>query len=90
MHCYGTIESLFFLKKKQILIVTSGNGFYQQKDKRVQALCPGDTVNILRGIINYHGADPTGGFIHIAINTNIPNSVIKWLEPLSNDEYNHL
>ena len=74
----------------QILIVTSGTGFYQEKGKPAQILRPGDTVNILPEIIHWHGAGPESEFTHIVINPNTQNGIVEWLEPVSNDEYNHL
>ncbi|WP_409017705.1 cupin domain-containing protein [Chryseobacterium sp. 2987] len=74
----------------QILIVTSGTGFYQDKGKPAQILSPEDTVNILPGIIHWHGAGPESEFTHIAINLNTQNGIVEWLKPVTDDEYNHL
>ncbi|CAD0221428.1 protein of unknown function [Chryseobacterium sp. JV274] len=51
---------------------------------------PGDIVNILPGIIHWHGADPDSEFTHIAINPNTQNGVIEWLQPVTDEEYNNL
>lgn len=74
----------------QILIVTSGSGFYQEKGKPAQALHPGDVVNILPNVIHWHGAAPDSGLIHIAININTQNGVVEWLDPVTDDEYHNL
>lgn len=74
----------------QILIVTSGTGYYQEKDKPVQILTPGDVVNILSGIIHWHGAGPDSEFTHIAINPNTQNGIVEWLEPVTDEEYSNL
>ncbi|WPO91630.1 cupin domain-containing protein [Chryseobacterium sp. HR92] len=74
----------------QILIVTSGTGYYQEKDKPVQILNPGDVVNIPPDVIHWHGAAPNSGFTHIAINPNTQNGIVEWLEPVTDEEYNNL
>ncbi|MCQ9634803.1 cupin domain-containing protein [Chryseobacterium sp. WG14] len=74
----------------QILIVTSGKGFYQEKGKHAQVLHPGDVVNIPPDVIHWHGAAPDSELTHIAINVNTQNGIVEWLKPVTNDEYNNL
>ena len=74
----------------QILIVTSGTGYYQEQGKPIQILNPGDVINVLPGIVHWHGAGPDGEFIHIAINPNTQNGIVEWMEPVTNEEYNNL
>lgn len=74
----------------QILIVTSGIGFYQEKGKSAQILHPGDIVNILPNVIHWHGAAPDSEFTHIAINTNTQNGIVEWLNPVTDEEYHNL
>ncbi|WP_160135997.1 cupin domain-containing protein [Chryseobacterium sp. c4a] len=74
----------------QILIVTSGVGFYQEKGKPAQVLHPGDMITILPNVIHWHGAAPDSEFTHIAINTNTQNGIVEWLNPVTDEEYNNL
>ncbi|MDR2237923.1 MAG: cupin domain-containing protein [Chryseobacterium sp.] len=74
----------------QILIVTSGTGFYQEKGKPAQVLHAGDTVNILPGTVHWHGAAPESEFTHIAINPNTKNGIVEWMNPVSDEEYYNL
>lgn len=74
----------------QILIVTSGTGYYQEKGKPVQILNSGDVVNILPNIIHWHGATPDSEFTHIAINPNTQNGIVEWMEPVTDEEYKNL
>lgn len=74
----------------QILIVTSGTGFHQEKGKPAQILNPGDVVNILPDIIHWNGAAPDSEFTHITINPNTQNGIVKWLQPVTDEEYNNL
>ncbi|KMQ59436.1 cupin [Chryseobacterium angstadtii] len=74
----------------QILIVTSGTGFYQEKGKPAQTLKAGDVVNILPDVIHWHGAASNSELVHIAINPNTQNGIVEWMEPVSDEEYNQL
>lgn len=71
----------------QILIVTGGTGYYQEKGKPKQALRQGDVVKIPADIIHWHGASPDGEFTHLAINTNTPKGVVVWLQRVTDEEY---
>ena len=72
----------------QILIVTDGTGYYQEKGKEIQLLQKGDVVKILPDIEHWHGASPDSEFTHIAINTNTQKGIVKWLHRVTDEEYN--
>jgi len=72
----------------QILIVTDGIGYYQEKGKPIQLLRKGDAVNILPDVEHWHGASPNSEFTHIAINPNTQKGIVVWLERVTDDEYN--
>ena len=74
----------------QILIVTDGIGYYQEKGKPVKLLHKGDVVNILPDTEHWHGASHDSGFTHIAINTNTQKGIVVWLERVTNEEYNSI
>ncbi len=71
----------------QILLVTAGEGRYQEKNKKMQILKQGDVVKIPPNIIHWHGASPNQDFSHISIETNIPNNTTTWLKPVTEKEY---
>lgn len=71
----------------QILLVTAGEGRYQEKGKDIQVLKIGDVVKIPPNAIHWHGASPNCKFAHISIETNIPNNITTWLEPVTDKEY---
>lgn len=71
----------------QILLVTAGEGRYQEKGKPVQILKEGDVVRIPSDVEHWHGASPKSWFAHIAITTNVKNNQTTWLEPVSDSEY---
>ena len=71
----------------QILLVTDGNGFYQEKDSPARALAKGDVVVIPSTIEHWHGASKNSGMIHVAITNNSPEGPVKWLAPVTEEEY---
>lgn len=72
----------------QILIVTDGTGYYQEKGKPIQKIRKGDVVNIPPDIVHWHGASPQSEFTHIAINPNTQKGIVVWLDRVTNEEYN--
>ena len=72
----------------QILVVTYGTGYYQEKGKPKQLLHTGDVVNIPPDIEHWHGASAASGFTHIAVNPNTQKGIVVWLEPVTDEEYN--
>ncbi len=74
----------------QILIVTDGTGYYQEKGKPIQLLRKGNIVKIQPGIIHWHGASPDSEFTHIAFNTNTQKGVVEWLDRVTDEEYNSI
>lgn len=72
----------------QILLVTAGEGRYQEKGKDIQILKKGDVVKIPLNVEHWHGAAPDSNFAHISIEPNIPNNETTWLKPVTDKEYN--
>lgn len=71
----------------QILIATSGIGYYQEKGKPARRLSPGDIVEIPVNVEHWHGAAPDSWFAHIAIECNPENNQVTWLSPVTDEEY---
>ena len=71
----------------QILLVTSGEGRYQEKGKPARILKKGDVVRIPLNVEHWHGAAPDSWFSHISIETNLPDNATTWLEPVTDKEY---
>ena len=72
----------------QILLITDGQGYYQEKGKSAQLLHKGDIVKIPPYAEHWHGASPDSGLTHIAISTNMQKGNVVWLQPVSVEEYN--
>ncbi|MBM5720948.1 cupin domain-containing protein [Listeria ivanovii] len=67
----------------QILLVTGGEGWYQEEGKAAQFLQAGDVVVTHDGIKHWHGATKDSWFEHIAITAGTP----EWLEAVSDADY---
>jgi quercetin dioxygenase-like cupin family protein len=72
----------------QILLATSGVGYYQEKDKPIQLFRAGEVIKILPGVVHWHGATPNSQFSHLAISTNPQKGIVEWLQPVTDEEYN--
>lgn len=72
----------------QILLVTDGQGFYQEKGKPARRIVKGDVVEIPSTVEHWHGASKSKGMVHIAITNNSPEGPVKWLAPVTEQEYN--
>lgn len=77
-------------KGGQILLVTSGKGYYQEWGKPVQNLKSGDVVNIPAGVKHWHGAACDSWFAHVAIAIPAEGASNEWLEEVSDEEYSKL
>lgn len=76
--------------KGQVLIVTQGAGFYQEKGKPAQIIKKGDVVNIPENVEHWHGASAKTSMTHIAI-TNFKEEVqVTWLNPVTEEEFNEV
>lgn len=71
----------------QLLLVTKGNGFYQERGKTPRALKAGDTVKIPPTVEHWHGAAAESKFIHIAICPKTDKGGVEWLKPVTEHEY---
>lgn len=77
-------------KGGQILLVTGGNGWYQEWGKPARKLKEGDVVNIPAGVKHWHGAAKDSFFAHIAIAVPAEGAKNEWLEEVSDAEYSKL
>ena len=72
----------------QILLITDGRGYYQEKGKSAQLLHKGDVVKIPPHAEHWHGAAPDCSLTHIAISLNTDKGSVVWLQPVTDGEYN--
>lgn len=70
----------------QLLLVTGGEGWYQEVGQPARFLKAGDVVVTHDGVKHWHGATKDSWFEHIAITAGTP----EWLEPVDDDWYEKL
>ena len=71
----------------QTLLVTAGNGRAQRWGGPIEEIRPGDVIWIPPGEKHWHGAAPTTGMTHIAIQEQLDGKVVEWLEQVSDLQY---
>lgn len=71
----------------QILLITDGIGYYQEKGKPVQALRKGDVVKCLPNVEHWHGSTPNTSVTYLAVS---PKSKTTWLHPVTDEEYKNI
>lgn len=72
----------------QILLVTSGLGYYQEKGNPARKLEKGDVVAIPPDVVHWHGAAPRSTFVHIGMSTNVHKGPAVWAGPVTDEQYN--
>ena len=77
-------------KGGQILLVTSGRGYYQEWGKPAEELHAGDVVTIPPEVKHWHGAAKESWFAHIAIEVPADGASNEWCEAVDEDAYNAL
>ena len=71
----------------QILLITEGTGYYQEKGSPKKIINKGDVVKCPPNVPHWHGASKEHELIQIAI-TNTQKGVTVWLHPVTEEEYN--
>jgi quercetin dioxygenase-like cupin family protein len=71
----------------QILIVTSGTGWVQEKGGQKREIRPGDVVWTPPGVTHWHGATATTSMSHIAITNVRDGKNVEWMQKVSDEEY---
>ena len=74
----------------QILLVTGGRGWYQERGKQARELRAGDAVDIPPEVEHWHGAAADSWFSHIAIGVPAEGGSTEWVAPVTDEEYGKL
>ena len=74
----------------QVLLVTGGQGYYQEWGHPARKLKPGEVVEIPAGVKHWHGANKQNWFSHVAIEIHPEQGPATWLEPVSEEDYESL
>lgn len=70
----------------QVLLITNGTGYYQEKGKPKQTVRKGDIITCQPGVEHWHGATPQSGLTYIAT-TPAQKGPTIWLQKVSDAEY---
>ena len=73
----------------QVLLITEGTGYYQERGKPLQIVHKGDVIKCAPGVEHWHGATPNSGFAYIAVTPTQKGKTV-WLEPVSEQTYKGL
>ena len=71
----------------QTLYVIAGLGRIQAKGGPIRELRPGDVVWIPPGEKHWHGASPTNGMTHLAMQEALDGDAVTWMEKVTDEEY---
>ena len=71
----------------QILLITDGKGYYQERSRPATLLTQGDVVVIPSHTEHWHGATQDSSFTHIVITNNTKQGAVEWLTPVTDKEY---
>lgn len=74
----------------QLLLVTAGEGWYQEWGQAPRRLKPGDVVHIPANVKHWHGAAAGSWFQHLAIEVPGEDCKTEWCEAVSDEEYKDL
>jgi alkylhydroperoxidase/carboxymuconolactone decarboxylase family protein YurZ/quercetin dioxygenase-like cupin family protein len=71
----------------QILIITGGTGYYQEKGSAKRIIKKGEVVKCPPNVPHWHGASKDEQLIQIAV-TSIHKGATVWLQKVTDEEYN--
>ena len=71
----------------QTLIVTFGVGLAQSWGGPTEEIPPGEVVWFAPGEKHWHGATPTTGMTHIAIQEALNGKPVDWMEHVTDEQY---
>ncbi|MBQ7263401.1 MAG: carboxymuconolactone decarboxylase family protein, partial [Synergistaceae bacterium] len=74
----------------QMLVVTAGRGWYQERGEPARELRPGDVVHIPANVEHWHGAAKDSWFQHLAIEVPGEETSTEWSGPVSVEGYEAL
>ena len=70
----------------QVLLITEGTGYYQERGKPLRVVHKGDVIKSAPGVEHWHAAAPNSTFAYIAVTPTQKGKTI-WLEPVSEKDY---
>jgi quercetin dioxygenase-like cupin family protein len=73
----------------QILLITEGTGYYQEKGKPIQIIRKGEIIKCLPGVEHWHGASPGSTFSYIGATPTQKGKTV-WGKRVTGEEYNSI
>lgn len=70
----------------QVLVITDGIGYYQERGLPKQIVKKGDVIKCLPNVEHWHGASAYVGVTYMAVYST-KNGKTVWLKPVTNEEY---
>lgn len=74
----------------QILLITDGVGYYQEKGQPVRLIRKGEVINCTANVAHWHGASRDSSMSHIALGPNNGKGSVIWMQSVTDDEYNQM
>ena len=71
----------------QILIITEGIGYYQERGKPKRIVSKGEVVKCLPGVEHWHGSSIESGVTYLATSPAQRGATV-WLQKVTDEEYN--
>ena len=71
----------------QILIITEGIGYYQERGKPKRIVRKGEVVKCLPGVEHWHGSSIESGVTYLATSPAQKGATV-WLQKVTDEEYN--
>lgn len=71
----------------QILLITDGKAYFQEKGKPRKTLSRGEIVKCPPNVHHWHGASPQGSMTHIALTPDLEKGGVVWLGQVTPEEY---
>ena len=71
----------------QTLVITAGFGLAQRWGGPIEEFRPGDVVWFAPGEKHWHGAAPSTGMTHLAIQEKLDGKTVDWLEHVTDEQY---
>lgn len=71
----------------QILMVTEGVGYYQERGEPKRIITKGEVIICQPDMEHWHGASHDQFMTHMAVSINTNKGSVKWLEPVKDEEY---
>lgn len=72
----------------QILIITDGVGYYQEKGQPRRTMRKGDVIKCPPNVEHWHGASRDTGLQQMYLLPKTENGIVQWLQPVTDEEYN--